>query len=469
MHVNSKIDRVSILRKALTEGSDLKYKRLSAQLEAMIREGHFAQGEKLPTHRRLADQLSVTAGTVSKAYSELHLNGLVNSHVGSGTYVGPIEHGKTFSNFENYEDFPRENFDLSRSSALTLKDNPVFRKTLEQMTLRQDVITQLSQYGPEQGYIEHRKAGANWISHLNFNASYDQVICTNGAQHALFCILLALLKRGDALLSESFTYPGLISACRSLGINIIGLAMDDEGILPSALDAACKKNKVSALYCMPTMQNPTTAVMSEGRRVAIAEICLKHNILILEDEAHAVLEKERPPPISFYAPERSIIISSLSKAVAAGIRAGFIHAPSTLVQRISRAVRSTCWMPTPIAMSVACHLIETNAIKSLLDLQISEISRRKNLVSPMFQHKNVKTHKNSPYYWIEVPHGWRASDIAEEAKQKNCLVSTAEAFAVDRHRTAPYLRASVSNPTVSEQGIVSGFKILLDVLNNPAT
>ncbi|MGK9541573.1 aminotransferase class I/II-fold pyridoxal phosphate-dependent enzyme, partial [Salmonella enterica subsp. enterica] len=92
------------------------------------------------------------------------------------------------------------------------------------------------------------------------------------------------------------------------------------------------------------IQNPTTAVLSVARREALVRVCREHNLLILEDEAHGVLVQDRPPPLSHFAPERTILISSLSKAVSAGLRVGYVHAPPALVSRISAALRSTCWI-----------------------------------------------------------------------------------------------------------------------------
>ena len=91
---------------------------------------------------------------------------------------------------------------------------------------------------------------------------------------------MALLKPGDTLVTEHLTYPGLISVARMLGIKLIGVGMDDEGLLPDALSDVCQQHRVSALYCTPTIQNPTAAVMSVPRREAIAEVCRQHNLLM---------------------------------------------------------------------------------------------------------------------------------------------------------------------------------------------
>ena len=126
-------------------------------------------------------------------------------------------------------------------------------------------------------------------------------------------------------------------------------------------------------------------MLSVARREALVAVCREHNLLIIEDEAHAVLVEDRPPPLSFYAPERSVLIGSLSKAVAAGLRVGYLHAPVPLVSRIAAALRGSCWMATPLAMELASGWIESGVAEKLLRQQIIEIGRRKQLVEGLLQ------------------------------------------------------------------------------------
>jgi DNA-binding transcriptional MocR family regulator len=292
----------------------------------------------------------------------------------------------------------------------------------------------------------------------------DQVLCVNGGQHGLLCALMGLLKAGDTVVTEHLSYPGLLSVARQLGIKLIGATMDDEGLVPSALEEICRQHRVSALYCTPTIQNPTAAVMSVPRREAIAEVCRQHNLLILEDEAHAVLDRQRPLPLSYFAPERSVLIGSLSKAVSAGLRVGYLHAPQALIGRLSSAIRGTCWMANPLAMEVASLWIENGLAERLLDEQIDEIGRRKALVVGALEGLNYKTHSNSPHFWVEVPEGWRASQIAAELKENNYLVATAEAFAVGHAAVPQCIRVSVCNSVGDDRLLLSGFEALAQSL-----
>ena len=457
MTVKTIIDTLSILRNALASDHGVKYKRLARALEAGILDGTLAAGAKLPPQRILADKLAVTIGTISRAYAELERMGLVTARVGDGTFVR--QHGlerQRDSGFRNVSEAP-QHYDMSRNMHIPGQEAALLANSLRELADDPQRLQALALYSPEPGQPRHRQAGARWLSHGDFVAQAEQILCVNGGQHGLLCALTALFRAGDTLVTEQLSYPGLIGAARLLGIKLLGIEMDEQGLLPDSLDELCRGNRVAALYCTPTLQNPTTAVLSLERRQAIARLCREHNLLILEDEAHAVLLERRPPPLSLFAPERSILIGSLSKAVAAGLRVGYLHAPQALIGRLSAALRASCWMATPLTQELASQWIEDGTARTLLRQQIAEIERRKQLVGDLLDGLNYRSQPQSPHFWIEVPEPWRASAIEAELRHKGYLVSPAEAFAVGRNAVPQFIRASVSNAIHDEQRLHDGF------------
>jgi DNA-binding transcriptional MocR family regulator len=468
MTVKTIIDTVSILRNALANGQGVKYKRLAQALEAAIHAGALEAGAKLPPQRILADKLAVTIGTISRAYAELERMGLVVARVGDGTFVR--QHGlerQRDSGFRNVSEAP-QHYDMSRNMHIPGQETALLAHSLRQLADDPQRLHSLALYGPEPGHPRHREAGARWLSNGDFIAQAEQTLCVNGGQHGLLCALSALFRAGDTLVTEQLSYPGLIGAARLLGIKLLGIEMDEQGLIPESLDELCRSNRVAALYCTPTLQNPTTAVLSLGRRQAIARLCREHNLLILEDEAHAVLLQQRPPPLSLFAPERSILIGSLSKAIAAGLRVGYVHAPVALIGRLSAALRASCWMATPLAQELASQWIEDGSALTLLRQQIAEIERRKQLVAGLLKGLNYRSQPQSPHFWIEVPEPWRASAIEAELGHKGYLVSPAEAFAVGRNGVPQFIRASVSNVVHDDQRLYDGFIAIASSLRQDA-
>ena len=465
MAVKVSIAMVSILRDALLNGAGVKYQRLADGVEQGIADGVIAPGCKLPPHRLLADSLGVTVGTISRAYAELERLGKVVARVGDGTYVREqgLERVRD-GGFRNVSVEPQPYFDMSRNQPIPGYDTLLLSQGLQALAADFHAMQRIGGYTDEAGFLACRVAGAQWISHGGFVADAEQVICVNGAQHGLSCTLMALLKAGDTLVTEQLTYPGLISIARGLGIKLIGLAMDAEGLIPAALDEVCRHHRVAALYCTPTIQNPTAAVMSVARRAELVEVCRAHNLLIIEDEAHAVLAQDRPLPLSYFAPERTVLIASLSKAVSAGLRVGYLHAPQALATRLSAAVRASCWMATPLSMELARSWVESGTAQRLLAQQVTEISRRKALVMPLLQGLIYRTQRHSPHVWIEVPEPWRASQIEAELKQRGYLVATAEAFAVGHGAVPQGIRLSVCNASGDDRLLLEGVEAVASAL-----
>ncbi|WP_327021800.1 MULTISPECIES: aminotransferase-like domain-containing protein [unclassified Klebsiella] len=448
---------MSIIKTFMVEGSGVKYKLLAQGIESAIRDGSIAPGTKLPPHRILADKIGVTAGTVSRAYSELERMGWVVARTGDGTFV--CEKNQTRpqdSGFRNFVDRPDIQNDMSRNMYIPGPEAEMLAQSLRKLADDSVCLQELMCYTPEVGLLRHRESGAKWLSYGEFQVSSQQVICVNGSQHGLLVVLMATLRSGDTLVTENLTYPGLISAARHLGIRVLGLDMDDEGLLPESLEEVCRRNRVAALYCTPTLQNPTTAVMSKARRLNIARICREKNLIVIEDETHAALLPQRPLPISHFVPERGILIGGMSKTVSAGLRVGYVCAPATMVGRISAAVRNSCWMATPLMLELASRWIESGTAQEMLMQQSDEIKRRQSMIVDLLQPLYYRTHSSSPHFWIEVPAPWQADDIERSLREQGHLVSTAQNFSIGRGALAQYLRISVSNSPNSDRALRAG-------------
>jgi DNA-binding transcriptional MocR family regulator len=461
MTVNKYIDTVTIIDEALSTGERPLYRTIGKALSGGIRTGAIPAGSKLPPLRTLADALSVTVGTVGKAYAEVERQGLAVSRVGDGTYVLKSGESADSNAFDNAPAAQALAVDLTRNAHIEGDDVELLTESLTRLGTEHHSLQNLSGYLPDAGLVSHREAGALWLGFSGLETSADQVIVTNGAQHALLCTMMATLRKDDTLIAEHMTYPGLVAVARALGVRLTGLPIDAEGIVPEALEEMCGQQRIHALYCTPTIHNPTTGVMGLERRHRIAEICQRYDILIVEDDAHGVLVEPHPPSLACFAPAHTIVISSLSKAVSAGLRVGFIAAPPALVTRIACAVRASCWMATPLAAEIAARWITKGSAARLRNQQREEIRRRKAAVAPLLESLDARTHEDSYHYWITLPEPWRAGELERQLGERGVLVKTAEAFAIGRISVPQCIRVSVS--CASEEQLLEGFRQLAKV------
>ena len=122
------------------------------------------------------------------------------------------------------------------------------------------------------GLCGARAAAARWIAGVGLDASPERTIITGGAHQAIVVAFAALARPGDTVLAEALTYAGICHVAERCGVRLHGLALDDEGVLPDALDAAGRTAGARFLIVNPTVHNPTTGTMPLPRREAIVAL-----------------------------------------------------------------------------------------------------------------------------------------------------------------------------------------------------
>ena len=199
-----------------------------------------------------------------------------------------------------------------------------------------------SGYPPLREYVAEKLARDRGLS-----VSPRDIILGDGSSQPNHMIIEALMNPGEVVLTEEFTYPGTLGILRRFGSDIRGVACDQEGFLPDALEgairSACGEGKrVKLIYTIPTFQNPLGWVMSLERRQHLLETAQRHGIAILEDDCYVDLrfEGEPVPAIASLDTDGVVVyVGSFSKIIGPGIRLGYLAGPSPLLDRIS-AIKS---------------------------------------------------------------------------------------------------------------------------------
>ncbi len=441
-----------------------RYIAIAEALAADLAAGRFAAGARLPTHRDLAWRLGVTVGTVSRAYAEAGRRGLVSGEVGRGTFVRaavPRAAQVMTAPGQAEPGFIDLNFNFPPSGG----EEQALRATLSALATAPDSAALLG-YQSHAGLPAHRAAASQWLARAGLEAPPERIAITAGAQHAILVTLAALTRPGDRILTEALTYPGVQLAARMLGLRLDGLPLDDEGLLPEAFEVACRNHEVKALYCIPTLQNPTTVTLPEARRRAIAEIARRHGVAVIEDDIFRLMAPEAPPPIASFAPERGYFITSLSKTTAPGLRVGFVAAPEDGVERIAAALRTSCWMATPLTAEIAARWIQDGTAARILDARRAEMTARRRHVLAALGGSRVDCPDGSLHLWLQLPEPWRSADFAAEARRRGVGVTPAEAFAVGRGNPAHAVRLCHGAPARRET-LDRALAVIGDLLNEP--
>jgi DNA-binding transcriptional MocR family regulator len=422
----------------LAESTGPRYVAIADILARDISAGRLKTGDRLPTHRELAWKLGVTVGTVTRAYAEAERRGLIAGEVGRGTFIRDraIDTVPAQSNDDGF-------IDLARNFPPGWSDNREIADILGDLSHSND-LSPLLGYAPNLGLPSHREAGAQWLSRSGIEGNAAHVAVTNGAQHAMLVSLAALTRPGDVVLSEQLTFYGLKSLGTHLSLRLQGVEIDEHGLVPSALDAACRLLAPKAIYCMPTLQNPTTASMPEGRRREIAEICLRHGVTIVEDDIYGFLVEGAPPALSTYAPDNSILLTSLSKCVAPGMRIGYLQANAALMERIASALRATTWMATPLLAEIAARLIRSGKAAKMAVQMREEAKARQLIVRRVLPDAEYDAHEAGFHIWLKLPEPWRREEFAQQVRRRGVGLAPADAFAIGRAPVPHAVRIGLS-------------------------
>jgi DNA-binding transcriptional MocR family regulator len=414
------------------------YLALADQIAEDVAAGRLTPGTRLPPQRHLAARLGVDLTTVTRAYAEATRRGLIAGHVGRGTFVRagaaatrPRTRAARASRVAPSEPL---HVDLSRNIAPRLDPDPAAESlaaTLAAYARRPDLDALLMRYEPNAGREADRAAGATWLATRGLDASPDRVIVSAGAQHALAVVFGALAASGDVVLAESLTYPGFRAVAAQLGLAIEGLPMDDEGIVVDAFAAACRSGRARLLYCMPTLHNPTAASMSPSRRREIARIATRYDVTIVEDDVYGTLGRDAPPPLATFAPERSYVVTSLSKAVAPGLRIGYVLAPDAAsAERVATAVHATMWMAPPLLSEIASGWIADGTALRVLDARRAEARLRQRVARRVMRDLDWRADPEGYHGWLQLPDAWSSAEFVGESRRAGVALTPGDAFAV---------------------------------------
>jgi DNA-binding transcriptional MocR family regulator len=450
-----------ISKAVFKDASQPRYQAIAEELAQHILNGQLPTGERLPPQRKLAQRLGVTAGTISHAYAILEQRGLAMARIGDGTYVRSPEQTAV-------QPDTATPIDLAHNVAIATGDGQALVDALQRVAADPQVVRQVLSYQPETGHAHHRQAGAQWLRRFGTTGDANRVMVTHGAQHGLSCVLRTLARPGDALLTESLSYPGLQALARLMRLQLIGIETDAEGMLPDALALAAKTMDAKLVFCSTDLHNPTNASLSLPRREALARVIRQRNLLVIEDAVHAAAQAAPRPALATLLPEQSFFLTSFSKVAGPGLRVGYIEAAPQWLSKLAASMRADCWMVAPLLPEIATDWIERGVAEQLISAQRAAIAERLAVALPLLRGLEFRSDPESPLIWLPLPEPWRAGPFSAALRQAGVLVRTADHFAVGRTPAPHAVRISL-NAAKSVAELANAVQTLVQVLQSAPT
>jgi len=450
-------------RPRLIESARMKYLGIVEALEADIRSGRVARGERLPSQRAIAEALEVDLTTVTRAFNEARRRGLVEAHAGRGTFISETLDGA--DPLEQHHPLIDLSMNIPPQPA-AIEFRKIFPNGIAGILGSPRGLLNLH-YQESNGAEPDRIAAAGWLAQRIGEVAADRVIVAGGAQSALFALCDLLVGSGDVVAAGAMTYPGLKAVAAQRGIVIEPLAMDENGIIPDSFERVCRTNTPKALYVVPTIDNPTTATMPEERRRAIASLARKHEVAIIEDDPYVPLRPERIPAIAEIASDITWHVATLSKCATPALRVAYVVAPSaSRAVRLASVLRATVLMVPPLMSALASRWIGDGTLDEIAKAISEENTERQKLAAAILEGADFAAAPYGHHLWLHLPDNWRAADFAEHADRAGVSIVPSSAFATTAH---PVEAVRVSVGVAPDRGALEdGLTQLSSLLSQPS-
>ena len=479
------------------------YIQLRDQLRSLVHAGDLRPGDRIPASRELAQILGVHRTTVANAYAELEAEGLIQGHVGRGTFIRtngnglkitppppPALHGSDdglrwellFADERGDEILTRltASAPTNALSFVMARPAPEFFPVEELMACSQTALRreghEILNLGASDGYAPFKAAILDLLRRDGIPAKDETVLITAGCQQALDLIAKAFVRPGDTVVLENPTYPGASGVfngvrARVLGVPVRTHAEPDSplGLDLDALESTLTANRVKLIVLTPDFQNPTGTSMPVASRRRVLELAGRYMVPVVEDHVYARLHSrdERIPSLKQLDRSNLVIhIDSFAKSGFPGLRVGWIIAPPTAIERLRLVKQMTDLHTDQLAQATLAEFLKRGLFQK-------HLTRMRKIYSDRLNALDEALRKNMPEgvrwvrpeggmaFWLELPAGFDASELMIHARERGVLFAPGRYF---------YVQSPMPNTlrlgfaSLNEKQIARGVSILADLL-----
>jgi len=423
------------------------YLSLAEQIARAIHDGRLESGARLPTHRRMADDLKLSVQTVSRAYEELIRRGLISGEIGRGSFVQKQRREP------DPPYLPERLGEVIDLSILKPVCEPMHLDRMKQALgwLSENLTSSAAlSFRPNVVFPRHRAVATEWLKACGLEVSPQNISITNGATAGMTVALMSVAPPGSIVATEAIGHHTLIPLATYLGFDLEGLAIDDQGMIPDALDEACRKSPIRAVFVQPSVINPTATLMGSVRRSELAEVARRHDIAIIENDVLGPLVQDRAPPMAYFAPERTLYVTSFSKIVVPGLRVGYLVAPDRYVAAVANRHLVSNWMATPMVVEIASRWVADGTAMELVKWQREALRRRHEIAAEMLGGVGYLSHPDSLHIWLPLPGERTEEGFVSQARLQGVAIAPGVSFRIAQGPWQPAVRISLGSTTEGE-------------------
>lgn len=430
----------------------LLYEQVAQTLRRQVARGVYRQGERVPSVRRLSQQLDVSISTVIEAYRRLESQGVLEAHPQSGYYVrARLWQPPAQPEISQPRAAPT---DVS-VSALTLK---VLRTSRDPEVLQlgvavphpsllptkalNGILARIARRDMGHGYDfppgspELRRQIARRALDASCTLSPDDIVTTIGCQEAMSLCLRAVTRPGDTVAIESPAFYGTLQTIEQLGLKAIEIpTCPRKGVSIEALKLALDRWKIRACLMMPNFSNPTGAVMPEERKKRLVQLLAEHEVPLIEDDIYGDLAHGAARPKAAKSYDRKglvMLCSSFSKTLAPGYRVGWV-VPGRWREKIEH-LKYVNTMATPTLPQLAiAEFLERGGydhyLRKVRALYAQGIERMTHAIARYFPEGTKVTQPTGGFVlWVELPKTVDAFELHRRALARKISIAPGPLF-----------------------------------------
>lgn len=411
-----------------SQSAKTKYLQIAQAIEEDISAGLLRDGDRLPSQRIIAKALGVDLTTVTRALNEVKRRGWIDTQKRHRTVIKiPTDLHHSLSKTS-----PNPILDMSMNIPPCI---PLLNRYLS--TTLNDLLQEPQNglnlnYQDSRGSDYDRSMASLWLKPRLGKIELDRIVVTSGAQTALASLCDLLFKPGMTICTGEVTYPGFKALSIHKGLKLIGLKMDEQGILPESFENTCHLHKPQALYIIPTIDNPTTATLPAARRETLVAIARKYNVHIIEDDPYSPLDPLAPSPLVMSAPERTWYIASLSKCLTPALRIAYVVTPAlNQTLHLSGLLRASVLMTSPLMAAVASRWIRDGITEKLIKKIREESGARQIIAQTTLADFSFVAHAHGHHAWLFPPQPWNAAEFSNYASNFGIGVIPSQVFSAN--------------------------------------
>jgi DNA-binding transcriptional MocR family regulator len=417
-----------------------EYLGLVDDLATAIAAGRLKPGDRLLPQRAFAYEKGIAASTAGRVYAELLRRGLVVGEVGRGTFVA----GGLAS--------PGSIRGEPRDGRIDLEFNfptvaPQFQLISRSLTGLQRLDSMSTSMGPvTQGRLESaRLVVAEFMRTSRWQPRAEGFVFTGCGRQSIAAAVSALVPVGGRLGVEAITYATIKNIAVKLGVTVVPIAVDSEGLRPDAVAKAHRGGALSALYLQPVLHNPVGYSMTAARREEMTKLAARLGLFIIEDLVYGFLSDD--PPLAASSGDRCIVVDSLSKRIAPGVAVGFLHVPVSLRERVATTVRAGAWSVSSLALELGIRLMGDGTAAEITRLKRTDARKRQEIVAQCLAGFEIVADTRSYHVWLQLPDGWRSEGFVAAAARYGISLTPSNAFTIAPGHAPNAVRLALGLPT----------------------